>query len=171
MVIKIFYIAVAIFAVAMVFLSLQNPYENDLFKRDINLANMQMKGIVDYEVSEKVSLKLSADTATRYSKKDEFENFKAEMVDDINHTLTSQKAQIIGDNIKFYQNAKYQNSDGLNYKSEEILYNTKKKIAKSNVPFEMTQNSDKITGKSIEYDLQKKQSKAKGVNGWFVSKD
>ena len=58
MVIKIFYVAIAIFSVAMVFLSLQDPYLTEAFKKDNTIANMEMIGINDYEIGEKINLQI-----------------------------------------------------------------------------------------------------------------
>ena len=41
---------------------------------------------------------------------------------------------------------------------ETKFYNTKKKIVSSNVPFVMWQGEDRVGGKSIVYDINKKQT-------------
>ena len=171
MVIKIFYVAIAIFSVAMVFLSLQDPYLTEVFKQDENIANMEMFGINDYEVSQSIISKMSAKSGIRYETYDEFKDFKGVRIDDINHTLYSKVAIRKDDEIIFKGNANYQNSDNINYNSEEIIYNIKTKIVKSNTPFTMWQNDDKVTGTSIKYDINKKQTNAKGIKAWYQLKE
>lgn len=166
MVIRIFYFAVAIFSVAMVFLSLQSPYLSELFDHNVSVANMQMNGVVDYEVEEKIIGKYRADSVIRYKNSDNFVNFSGFFVDDLNHTLSSKEVIKKGDILLFKKEAKYHNSDDLNYVSDEIIYNAKSKILESKVPFVMTQKSDKITGQSVRYDMNKKQTNVKGVRGW-----
>lgn len=170
MVIKIFYVAVAIFAVAMVFLSLQSPFSDDFIKSGITSPATEFKNVVDYEVGDKINGKFTSTNGVSYKNSDEFENFKAIYIDDINHTLSSKIAISKGDDIIFKKDVNYTNSNNLNFLSEEAIYNTKTKIAKSNVPFIMLQNGDKITGKSLKYDLNKKQTFSKGVHGCFQKK-
>lgn len=172
MVIKIFYVAIAIFSVAMVFLSLQDPYLTEAFKKDNTIANMEMIGINDYEIGEKINLQITAKSGTRYKNYDEFRDFNGTHLEvDLNHTLSSKTAIRKGDILTFKGDANYQNSDNINYTSQEIIYNTKKKIVSSNVPFVMWQGEDRVDGKSIVYDINKKQTNAKGIHAWYQIKD
>lgn len=172
MVIKIFYVAIAIFSVAMVFLSLQEPYSLQTFKEDVQLGNLELKNVVDYEVGQNISAKLMAKSAVKFKDYDEFKDFKGTLLqNNINHTLTSDIAIHKGDELIFKNNAKYQNSDNINYTSQEIIYDTKAKIVQSKTPFTMWQNSDKVTGNSIKYDIDKKQTTAKGVKAWYTIKE
>ena len=172
MVIKIFYVAIAIFSVAMVFLSLQDPYLTEAFKKDNTIANMEMIGINDYEIGKKINLQIIAKSGTRYKNYDEFRDFNGTHLDvDLNHTLSSKTAIRKGDTLTFKGDANYHNSDNINYTSQEIIYNTKKKIVKSDSDFVMWQGEDKVSGKSIVYDINKKQTNAKGIHAWYLIKD
>lgn len=172
MVIKIFYFVIALFSVAMVFLSVQTPYVSDIFKENSKIAVMEMKDITDYEISPQLIVgEYKAKSGERFKNRDEFSKFKGRILDDINHTIISDKAQMNGDIITLWKNGHYQNTDNINFYSEKIVYNSKKKFLKSDTNFTMTQDTDKVTGKSVEYDINKKQTKAKGVKGWFQSKD
>lgn len=172
MVIKIFYIVIAIFCVTMVILSVQSPYLSDDFKRDLSIANMEMNNIIDYEVSQSVTGKFTSDKGTRYNDRDEFENFYGQIFEkDTNHTLKSNKARYKKDIVTFSGKATYTNTDDLNYISEEIIYNLKTKVAQSDKPFVMTQNNDKITGKNLKHILATKQTFAKGVHAWIQTKE
>lgn len=169
MVVKIFYAVIAIFSIAMVFLASSDPYFAENFKKDLSVANMQANDIVDYEINATmISARYEADELNRYNKEDEFLMFKSEILrGNLLHFLSSDKAKIQGDNIKFIHNVVYDNNDSLNFQSDEVVYNQKTKIAISKKDFIMTQNSDKIIGKSLEYDLKNKQTKIKGIKAWI----
>ena len=51
MVIKIFYFVVSVFSVAMVYLTVQDPYYSQFFEVDKTAANMQINDIIDYEIN------------------------------------------------------------------------------------------------------------------------
>lgn len=172
MAIRIFYFGIAIFSVMMVILSVQTPYFSDFFKNELNLAETEMSKIVDYEVTnEKINARYKAQKGIRYKDKDEFENFKGLVLgNDTNHTLSSKKAIYKGEIIEFLDDAKYKNSDEINYISDEIIYNTKTKIATSNKPFILWQNENNVTGLTLKYDLNTKQTFATGVHGCFIRK-
>ena len=172
MVIKIFYVAIAIFSVAMVFLSLQDPYLTEAFKEDNTIANMEMIGIKDYEVGENIQMQIDAKSGTRFKTYDEFYNFNGVHNDgDINHTLRSNIVVRKDDRLIFSGDANYKNSDDIHYTSQEIIYDTKAKIVKSDKHFIMWQNDDKVSGHSIVYDINKKQTNAKGIHAWYQIKD
>ncbi|PSM51827.1 lipooligosaccharide transport system, periplasmic component LptC [Campylobacter blaseri] len=172
MVIRIFYVAIAIFSIAMVILSVQAPYLSEFFKNELEIASIEMEGIIDYEVNNEIILSsFEAQKGIRYSTRDEFFNFIGKNIDkDTNNTLTANKAIYKGDIITFIDNAIYLNSDNLQYKSDEIVYNSKEKTIKSDKPFVAMQDDKKVIGSSVIYDLNKKQTFAKGVNAWFSTK-
>ncbi|EAU00776.1 LPS export ABC transporter periplasmic protein LptC [Campylobacter curvus] len=169
MVIKIFYFVVAIFSVVMIFLALQDPYFAEQFKQDINVSNMQANDVLDYEMNASgINAVYEADEVNRYSSEDEFLKFKAEILrSGLKHILSSDKAISQGDDVRFLGNVKYDNNDSLSFTSNEVIYNTKTKIARSDGSFVVTQNSDKATGESGSYDLAKKQTHIKGLKAWI----
>ena len=172
MVIKIFYVAIAIFCVAMVFLSVQTPYLSDILKSDLSVASMEMSGITDYLIANTTSAKFTAEHGTRYKDRDEFKNFKAEEISaDLNHTLVSKTATRAGELIKFNGDAHYINTDGFDYTAQEIIYDTSSKIVRSDVPYVLRQGGDRITGASISYDTKTKQTNSKGIHAWYLIKD
>lgn len=172
MVVKIFYFVIAIFSVAMVFLASSDPYYSEQFKRDLSVANMQVNQIVDYEINAtKISGKYEADRLNRYANKDEFLNFKASVLrQNLEHNLSSQTAIYQGDEMKFLKDVRYENNESLKFSSDELIYNQKAKIAKTTSDFVATKNHDKVIGKSLEYDIGNKQTKAQGVKAWVEQK-
>ncbi|MDA3077500.1 LPS export ABC transporter periplasmic protein LptC [Campylobacter sp. JMF_06 NA1] len=171
MVIKIFYVVIAIFSVAMVFLSVQTPYFEEMFKENLNVSNLEMQGVRDYQVGEKITGEFRAKNGIRYKDRDEFYEFDAVIIDDINHTISSNLAVKKGDNIKFSGSAHYRNSDEIDYKSEQITYNLKNKIVRSDVPYTLTQGENKVTGEKISYDTKNKKTNSKGIHAWYYTQD
>ncbi|MFL1706346.1 LPS export ABC transporter periplasmic protein LptC [Campylobacter sp. MOP7] len=172
MVIKIFYFVISIFSVAMVYLTIQDPYHSDFLKPDKNIANMRMGNVVDYEInSTLISGRYEAQSWNRYSDRDEFVMFKAQILkDDLEHNLSSINAMHKSNVFLFKNNVNYINSDRVNFKSEEAKYDINKKILSSTVPFVITQNSDKITGNNVTYDVNSKKIYAKGIKAWIEEK-
>ncbi|ANE36196.1 putative lipooligosaccharide transport system, substrate-binding component (LptC family) [Campylobacter iguaniorum] len=172
MVIKIFYVIISLFSVSMVFLMTQNPYSSKLEQGDISIANMEAKNIVDYELNAtKTYARYDADNIIRYKNYDDISNFDSVILKgNTLHYLSSNKATATKDIITFYGDAKYKNSDKLNYNSERIIYNIALENLKSDSDFIMTQNSDKVVGKSVLYDMKDKKIFAKKVSGWYYTK-
>ena len=88
----------------------------------------------------------------------------------LKHFLSSDKAISQNDEIIFQKNANYENNDSLKFKSDEVIYNTKTKIVRSEANFTITRNGDKALGDSGSYDLGKKQTQIKGLRAWVEEK-
>jgi len=172
LVVKIFYFVVAIFSAVMIFLAAQDPYLANVLKVDTKISNMQVNDVVDYEInSTKISGIYEADELNRYSDRDEFLDFKARILrGNLRHFLSSDKAISQNDEIIFQKNANYENNDSLKFKSDEVIYNTKTKIVRSEANFTITRNGDKALGDSGSYDLGKKQTQIKGLRAWVEEK-
>lgn len=172
MVIKIFYFVVCVFSVAMVYMTLQDPYYSELLKPDNTIASMQINDAIDHELNATViSARYETDEWNRYKNMDEFVKFRAEILRDDNlHNISSQKAFYQDDELKFAGDVRYINSENLKFTSQEVIYDTKTKVARSDVPFIMTQNGDKIIGNSLIYDTIEKKTYAKGIEAWVQEK-
>ena len=158
----------AIFSVVMIFLAAQDPYLANVLKIDTKISNMQINDVVDYEInSTKISGVYEADELNRYNDKDEFLDFKAKILrGNLKHFLSSDKAISQNDEIIFQKNANYENNDSLKFISDEVIYNTKTKIVRSEANFTLIRNNDKALGESGSYDLGKKQMQVKGLRAW-----
>ena len=168
MVVKIFYFVVAIFSVVMIFLAAQDPYLANVLKIDTKISNMQINDVIDYEInSTKISGVYEADELNRDNDKDEFLDCKAKVSrGNLKHFLSSDKAISQNDEIIFQKNANYENNDSLKFISDEVIYNTKTKIVRSEANFTLIRNNDKALGESGSYDLGKKQMQVKGLRAW-----
>lgn len=172
MVIRIFYFVIAIFSVAMVYLTIQDPYYSQSIKPDNSIASIKINDVIDYELnSTTVKGRYEADEWNRYSDRDEFLSFKAEVIKDSKeHNLSSDKAFYQSDTLKFKGNVDYLSSDGLKFVSDEVIYDIKGKIVVSDTSFVMTQNSDKVTGDALVYDTRLKRTYIKGIRAWVEEK-
>ncbi len=169
MVIKIFYFTIAIFSVCMVFLMLQNPYEEIITKNDIKIANTVIYNITNYESNETGIIRIyQAKNVKRYKDKDEFSDFYAQILDDTNSTLNSKKVISRKNILEFLDDVIYKNTDNLKINSKLVLYDLKDKNLTIPRKFKITQNQNKIVGKNLIYDTQNKQIYAKKVKLWYL---
>lgn len=160
MVIRIFYIVVSVFSVAMVYLAIEEPYYSELLKGGEVSADMQMNAVTDYEINATtVNARYEADTWNRYAEFDEFIKFRAEIFkDNKEHNVSADKAFYNGGRIKFKGNAKYANSEKLTFFSDEVVYSTATKVAATETPFTMMRDEDKVVGKALVYDFELKKA-------------
>ena len=160
MVIRIFYLVVSVFSVAMVYLAIEEPYYSELLKGGEVTTNMHMNAVTDYEMNATVvNARYEADTWNRYSEFDEFIKFRAEIFkDNIEHNVSSDKAFYNGGRIILKGNARYVNNENLAFFSDEVIYSTATKVATTQTPFTLTKNEDKIVGKALVYDFELKKA-------------
>lgn len=168
LVIKIFYLVIAIFSVTLAFLFSSDPYYAEQFKRNLQVSNTQATNFTDYEINaSKVAAIYKANEINRYDKFDEAKGFSATILRGAQtHFLSSDSALMKANEVKFTGKAHYENNESLKFSSDEIIYNTQSKIVRSDVPFVMTQGSDRANGSSISYDTTKQQIKAKDIKAW-----
>lgn len=60
-----------------------------------------------------------------------------------------------GDDFKFLNNVKFRRDDFLNLNTNELLYNSKNRIAKNTLPFDGTYFNNYIKGENIYLDMNK----------------
>lgn len=78
----------------------------------------------------------------------------------ITDTLLSDKIVKRGDNFKFLNNVKFTRNDYVNLKTDELLYNSKTKVATNSLPFEGNYFKNYIKGVNIYLDMNKYYMKA-----------
>lgn len=79
---------------------------------------------------------------------------------EITDTLLSDLIIKRGDNFKFLNNVKFTRNDYVNVKTNELLYNSKTKIATNTLPFEGNYFNHYIKGVNIYLDMNKYYMKA-----------
>lgn len=147
---------------------LEDPYNSSFETGDVKVANMQANGVEDYEIDANLTYgKYKAESVIRYDDHDEFTRFRGEFIENgVLHKLSSKTATRKDDIIELEGDALYENlANGIKYSSPKIYYD--KKIIKSDAPFVLTQNNDKITGVNSLYDINKQQLNANKVKAWI----
>ncbi len=69
-----------------------------------------------------------------------------------------------GDKFSFLNNVKYKRNDYISLETDELIYDSKSKIATNTLPFEGRYFNDYIKGKDIYLDLNKYYMKAKNTH-------
>ena len=161
------------FSLSVVFLMIGKPYDLSVDANDIKVANLQAYDVLNYELDSNLTHgKYRAEVVTRYRKYDELTKVSGEYIDDKGslHTLSGDKGTIKGNVMRVDGNGHYRNVfENVDYKSKTIIYD--KKALRSPTPFVLTQNADKVTGASANYNIDTKQLKAKKVKAWLQTKD
>lgn len=167
--VKIFYFVVALFAISAVFLMLGDPYKLTYDKGDVTIANMQADFVVDYELDANSTYgKYTAQSVVRYDGYDEFTTFKGKIIkDNVAHEIRSNSAIRKDENIELAGDALY-TRDSLKYSSQHIFYDGR--TLKSDTPFVLTREFDKITGSRAKYDIAEQKLYASKVFAWIQSK-
>lgn len=150
------------------FLFSSDPYFAEQFKRDLQISNIQANNVIDYEINAtKIVAVYEADEINRYDSKDEAIVFKTTALRDRQiHSLSSDMAILQKDEVKFKGNARYENNDSVTFLSQEIIYDTKNKFLRSDVPFEMLRGADRVIGSSVVYDMNDKKMNAREIKAW-----
>lgn len=166
MVIKIFYAFIALFSLAMVLILAQNPYISNFGKANIEIADMQMSGVKDYEISQNgINSYYEASIWQKFGEKNNFFNFYGTILDaNSTHKISSQSGYQKENTLIFSGNAMYENDKNFTFLSQEIIYDMKNKILHSNVPFLATHFDNNLSGKRISYDIKNGIIRARSVN-------
>jgi lipopolysaccharide assembly outer membrane protein LptD (OstA) len=84
--------------------------------------------------------------------------------------LTSEESVIDNKKMIFTKNVKVVKKDGIIYKSQKAIYDIKNKKLITPENFVINRQSDIVRGKELFYDINKKITTAKDVNGTFKLK-
>lgn len=169
MTLKIFYFLIALFSITMIFGLIDNSYSFGFDKSNLKLADLRAFNVNALELNaSNVYGKYKANEVVRYSDHDEVFGFDGVYQNDELHTLKSDQAIITKDkNITLNKNAIYFNADqNISYSSDQIIYAND--FLKSDLPFIITQNSDRILGQKGSYDIKNKKIQAENVKGEFI---
>jgi len=167
--IRIFYFFITLFSVSVVFSMLDNPFEIDIDKNNISIANMQANNVQIIELNtSKTYAKYGAQNITRYKEQDIASKFWALYAPDSElHELSADQASLEGNITHLQGNAKYQNkTSGLKYSSNSLIFDKESKILTAPEPFDIEQNTSQMHASSGKYNLTTKKMHANGVQGW-----
>jgi len=139
----------------MLFLLYQKPYDVQLSTSSENEPNIEMIDVTNYSITQEgVSHIVKATKVLRFSKYDEFYNIDAikKSKEYFLEKLKADRGKLVGDNLHLKGNVRYENSDYVKFKSEEVDYNLKTKIAKTDVDFTLENNRTITHGTSLLYE-------------------
>lgn len=169
MVIKIFYFFIALFSVVMVLIMVQNPYIATLSRANLEIADMQMRDVSDYEITQSgINSNYRAKIWQKFGDKNDFLDFYGVVLDrNYTHEISSKNGYLKDNILLLSKNAVYKNDKNITFSSDEIIFDMKSKIVRSKVPFIATLNDNNISGKIISYDTKNGIIRAKFVDAWL----
>lgn len=85
-------------------------------------------------------------------------------------TIRSDNADYRNDIIKVDGNVHYVREDGLEFRSNEGIYNTKESLIQTKGPFVITQNANRIDGTALNYNTEHDTVSANKIRGSYQIK-
>lgn len=168
MAIRIFGILIGLFTIALIILSLQDPYSLDLKSHSLNFKNIEAKELKAYDLDTNTTKSYyEANSWIRYKDKDVFNEFKT-INEDFN--LSSNSLSLFGKNLDkavFEGNVSYADSNQTKILSQKVEFNPKEKILTTNVGFKALIGKNIINGNILNYDVKNKILNIQGVKAWL----
>lgn len=165
MTLKLFAVLVAIVALVMFVLSVQDPYFLTFKSPVASIENIQINNITLYEIDQKgTKARYKAKSWLRYDDKDVLTNFQAK-----NHkeSLSAKKAIKQGELITLLGNVLYKDKKDTKILGQRLFYKVDEKLIYSKDKFYALVNGNIITGKKLDYNLLKRYLKIKELRAWF----
>jgi len=141
----------------MVFLLYQKPYLVQKNTSTKNEANIEMLNIVNYSITnDGVAHIVRAQRALRFKDHDEFYTVDAvrKSKDGLLENFQSDSGRLEQNQLKFVGNVKYKNNNSVEFNSQEVQYNLKSKVIKTDVDFTLKNNSTITNGTSLVYQTK-----------------
>lgn len=154
MAIKLLYYFIALFIAVTVFLLYQEPYVLGASKTNMNKPNIEMVGVMNYSISEDgVSHIAKATKVLRFSNYDKFYtiDITKRSEDNMFENLKADSGKLVKDDLTLKGDVRYSNSNSINFKTEQIEYNLKTEVAKTNTEFILKDNRSVTSGASLVY--------------------
>lgn len=162
---KLFGVLIAILAMVMFILSVQDPYFLSFKAPVANIENIQINTVTAYELTSKqVKSKYSANTWLRYDDKDILTNFRAQ---NQKESVSAKRAIKKNKQIKLEGDVLYKDNKGLKVLSQGMIYDLASKVLSIDSKFSALQGENIVHGTKLSYDTQAKQLRIKGLKAWF----
>jgi hypothetical protein len=165
MVIRVFVFLLLIFSVISYFIPVESKNKKDSNK-DIPL--LSFKDSTMYTLTpESMNRIIYSKQTMRYSNRDVMHEGaltlqgKDKDQKDVNEVLYADLIVKRGDIFRFLSNVKYRKDDYIKLNTDELIYNSKTKIATNSLPFDGYYFNDYIKGKNIYLDMNRYYMKAK----------
>ncbi len=157
MALKFFTILLVLFVAEITFLALKEPKIISSTKEKLNHSTIKFTDIDSYLINKDgIQSSIKASKALKFSHHDEVYDINISYKNQDREDQISAKKAIHTDGI-FYltQNVLYENNLSISLESEELEYDTHKKIANSNLPFKFFTPKGNMIGEGFRYDIQK----------------
>jgi len=145
--------------------------KKSIVKKDnkITKKSSELNNFTEYEINATtLQHTIKASKAEEIKKSWHLKN--VEVTTDKIESLNAKRAIVKSDKLELYDNVVAKKRDGTIYKSQKATYNTKNKQLITPEKFTIFRHTDIVKGRHLEYDANKKVTKAKDVNGTFVLK-
>ncbi|TQR31904.1 LPS export ABC transporter periplasmic protein LptC [Campylobacter sp. MIT 99-7217] len=166
MAIKIFSVAMGFFALALVYLSLQDLYSLDIKPSAIDFKNIQARDVTLYELnSSSLNTNYKAREWVRYKHKDILSDF---ILLNTDYNISSNEVELLQDDIILLQgDVLYTDINDTKITTQALSFDNKNKILSTEFEFFITRKDNKIQGQSLKYDLANKELRAEGAKAWL----
>jgi LPS export ABC transporter protein LptC len=139
----------------MVFLLYQKPYDIQLSESSAKKPNLEMFDVTNYSITkEGISRIVNATKVLRFVEHDEFYDIDAirKKENNLLENVKANSATLVKDDFHLRGNVRYKNSNNVKFSSQEVDYNLKTKVGKTDVDFVLEDNQTKTRGTSLVYN-------------------
>ena len=156
MALKIFTIIMALFVAEITFLATKEPKKIKVeakkeLQADIVFTNLQGK-MLDENGSKG---ELKASKATRYNDHEKLFDININFKDEnLSNHLRAKEAIHKDGKMIFQKSVEYENNQSMKILSQNLVYDMKKKLISSNLPFHLLKDNATISGESFRYDTK-----------------
>ncbi len=156
MALKLFTILLALFVAEITFLAFKEPKTISTKKDTLNHSTIKFTNIQSYSIDKNgIQNSIKASKALKFTQHDEIYDINISYKNDNREDQISAKKAIYTNGI-FYltQNVFYENNLSISLKSEELEYDSKNRVARSNLPFKFYNKQGNMIGEGFRYDIQ-----------------
>ncbi len=156
MAVKIFSIILLLFVLEIAFLTTHEPITLDIKNTPLDFSNITFEKVQAYVITKDgMQATLKAQKALAYNNRNELYKVNAKVynpthIDTIKADRAIQKEVL----LHLYSNISYESNNSMLLKSDELLYNTKTKIAKSLSPFSLVHKKLYAKGSRFVFDTK-----------------
>ncbi len=152
--VKIFSIILLLFVLEIAFLTTHEPITLDIKSSPLDFSNITFEQIQAYILTkEGTQATLKAQKALAYNDRNELYKVDANLYNSSHiDTIKADKAIQKDEIVHLYSDISYESNNTMLLKSDELLYNTKTKIAKSLAPFSLNHKNMNAKGSSFVFD-------------------
>lgn len=155
MAVKLLYYFIFTFLGIFLFLMVQEPYLIEKPKAQENQANIKLFMATNYSIDKQgVNSVIKAQRAYRYDTYDVFEHITMERLKEPGflEEVQANKGRLEGSELMLSGDVEYQNSDNVDFTSQEVHYNLDTKVARSDEAFVLKDKKTVVHGNALIYE-------------------